>query len=181
MPVEEVFILDVLKDVSEKMQVQAYPVTNPVSYLTINFNPGTNNQILENLLSLDAAALSALKYPLFAVSMPFSEKSSLGFLEVVFPKIIFANLTKTNTGEEKVLDKYEPSGIIKTILRPCVRQFIEKLAWSQYTSQGDPDSYEFTSRDLVGRKTIGEGINDYVDIIEILNLKVIFYPQIKSC
>lgn len=179
---EEVFIVDVLSLVTAAMQVEVVPNTIPATYRTINFNPGNNRQILDNLASLDAYSLSNLKYPLCAVVMPFQEKSGSGFLEVIFPRIVFANLTKTNTGTEKVLDKYDSLGVFKTILRPCLRQFIQKLAWSSFTSQGDPDAYEYTSREIPGQQTIGENLlNDYVDILEILNLKVIFYSQIKSC
>lgn len=178
--IEEVFIVDVLKSVTDAMRV-AIPGIDPVTYFQINFEPGMNSQIIESLKNYDGTSLDSLKYPLIAAVMPISEDSGSGFLEVTFPRIVIAYLTKTATNTEPVLDKYLSTGVFKTILRPCLREFINQLAWSKYTNIGDPDMYEYTSRDLPSQQKIGEGVNDFVDIVEILNLKATIFSQIKSC
>jgi hypothetical protein len=178
--VTEVFIVDVLKDVVAAMQVPV-PASAPVSYFTVNYNPGRDYQIMEALKQMDGTTLGGLKYPLVAVVMPIPENYGSGYLEVTFPRVVIAYLTKTGTRTEPVLDKYNSTGVFKTILRPCLREFITKLAWSTFTNMGDPDAYEYTSKEQPCQQPIGEGLTDYVDIIEILNLKAIIFPQIKSC
>jgi hypothetical protein len=179
--IEEVFIVNVLSSVIGAMIVPKYPATIPASNFTVNYEPGRTKQILDALATKDGSSLSALKYPLIAVVMPIQEKSGSGFLEVTFPRIVIAHLTKTGTNSEFVKSKYSSDGIFQNILRVCERQFIEKLAWSTYTSQGDPDAYEYERQDSPSQQPIGQGLNDFVDITEILNLKAIFYSQIKSC
>jgi hypothetical protein len=178
--ITEVFIPDVLQSVVNAMQVPVYG-ENPVVYHTINFEPGRHKHILEALENLDSASLGNLKYPLIAAVMPISEGIGSGFSEVTFPRIVIAHLTKSGDGNERVKDKYAADGVFKTILRPCLRQFIEKLAWSTYTNQGDPDAYEYTVKESPSEQPISEGLNDWVDIIEIQNLKVTLFSQIKTC
>lgn len=175
--IEEVFIVDVLKSVVSAMQV-----ANPTGGLfTINYEPGRNDQILDHLKSLDKASLSQYKYPLIAAVMPIQEQYGSGFTEVTVPKIVIAYLTKDEKGVEFVLDKYVSNGIFKTILRPCKNELINRIAWSTYTNMGDPDAYEYTYREIQSQSVIGEGLNDFVDIIEILNLKITIFSQIKTC
>lgn len=178
--IEEVFIVDVISSVVSAMQV-AVPGSSPVSYFSINFSPGMNTQILDSLKNMDGSSLGNLKYPLVGVVMPIPEKSGSGFQEVTFSRIVIAYLTKTGTNSEYVKDKYSSDGVFKTILRPCLREFITKLAWSKYTSMGDPGAYEYTSREFPCQQPIGSGLEDFVDTIEILNLKATIFSQIKTC
>lgn len=181
--IEEVFIIgDVLPAVVGAMKVPK-PGIVPIQYFTINYEPGRNSQIIDDLKSKDGTSYDSLKYPLVAVVMPVSEYtiSPAGIIEVTIPRIIIAYLTKTATNSEKVLDKYSPDGVFKTILRPCMREFIKQLAWSTYTDMGDPDMYEYTFKDQPCQQPIGQGLSDFVDVIEILNLKIPFFSQIKTC
>lgn len=180
MQVEEVFITDVLKSVIGAMKV---PVSNssPIVNYTINFQPGRSTQIIDSLKNMGGTSLDGLKYPLIAVVMPIPEKNTSFFLEVTFPRIVIAYLTQTSTNSEPVLDKYSSDGVFKTILRPCMREFITQLAWSTFTNMGDPDMYEYTFQEYPSQQEIGKGLSDFVDIIEILNLKATIYSQIKSC
>lgn len=176
---EEVFIPKVLESVIGAMTV---PIpSTPSMNFTINYEPGRHTQIIDSLKRMDGSDLDALKYPLIAVVMPISERNGLGFLEVTFPRILIAYLTKTNTNSEIVISKYDSSGVFKTILRPCLREFINRLAWSTYTNMGDPDMYEFTAQESPCQQPIGAGLTDFVDIIEILNLKATIFSQIKTC
>lgn len=176
--IEEVFIVDVIKYAVGDMEVK---IPGLDTIFTINYEPGRNDQILAHLKSLDKASLSQLKYPLIAAVMPISEDHGSGWTQVTIPRIVIAYLTNTGKSTEYVIDKYSSDGVFKTILRPCKNEFITRLAWSTYTNMGDPDMYEYTYRELPCQQTIGEGLNDFVDIIEILNLKIQIYTQIKTC
>lgn len=178
--IEEIFVVDILQSVTQAMRVRVPDVT-PITYFNIVYQPGRNTQIIEALKLLDCGEINNLKYPLIAVVMPISEKNGSGFTEVTFPRIVIANLTKTNTGSEFVIDKYSSDGVFKTILRPCLREFINRFAWSIYTNMGDPDAYDYTVKESPCQQPIGEGLTDFVDIIEILNLKATIFSQIKTC
>jgi len=59
---------------------------------------------------------------------------------------------------------------------------MKRLAFSVHTGMGDPDMYEYTYKELPSQQTLAEQLpNDYVDIIEILDLKATIFSQIKSC
>lgn len=177
----EVYVIDVLQSVISAMQV-ADPA-NIGQFLSINFQPGRNTQILDSLRRMDLDSLGGEKYPLIAVQMPISEStiSPTNNVEITFPRIVIAYLTKTSTGSEYVIERYDSDGVFKTILRPCLREFIIRLAQSLFTNMGDPDMYDFVSRDSPSQQPIGEGLNDFVDTIEILNLKVTIFSTIKTC
>ena len=157
------------------------PDSDPVSYFDIHYEPGRSQQIIDSLKNMDGTSLDILKYPLIAVLMPISEKNSSSYPEVLFDRIVIAYLTKTSTNSEPVMTKYSSDGVFKTILRPCLREFIKNLAFSVYTNSGDPDSYEYTAREMPSQQPIGQGLSDYVDIIEILKLKATIFSQIKTC
>lgn len=178
---QEVYILDALQLVVDKIRVPKFPATDPVTYFTINFQPGLQSQVLEALISFEDSSYDKLKYPLIAALMPISENNGSGFLEVSFPRIVIAYLTKTGEDSELVKDKYNSQGVYKNILRPTLKEFIKYLAWSTFTSMGDPDAYEYTANFLPCKQPIGKGLNDFVDVIEVTNLKVTFFPTIKFC
>lgn len=180
MIIEEVYIADIIQSVCQNMQVQV-PNQSVGTYFTINFLLGSEQKILDALNNMNGTSEDSLKYPLVAVVQPIPENNGSGFLEVTFPRIILAYLTQTSTKTEPVLDKYSVSGVYKTILRPMQREFIKNLAFSVYTSYGDPMAYEYTSRDIPCQQPIGSTLQDFVDIIEILNLKATIFPQIKTC
>lgn len=176
----EVYVMDVLSSVFAAMQVQIYG--KPVgTFYKINFNPGRSDQIIASLLSYDGTSLGGEKYPLAAVAMPYNEDHGNGFLELTFPKIVFATLVQTGTVDEPVFDKYGLTGNFPTVLRPCVTEFIKRLAWSTFTNMGDPDMYPFTLREVPGQPIKKDNAIDIVDYLEVLNLKATIFPQIKTC
>lgn len=181
MAVQEIHTVDIVKDVVAAMMVPVYPSTDPVTYYTFNFLPGTSSQVLDRLINMDLGDLSALKYPLVAMLMPISEKVGSGFLEVTFPRIVLAHFTKTGDNTQPVLEAYSNTNVIKKILRPSLREFMNRMAWSIYTNMGDPDAYDYTYREYPSQQKIGDGLNDFVDVIEILNLKATIFTQIKTC
>jgi len=182
MPIEEVFVVDVLDSVVDAMVV---PIIGsaPAANWSINFEPGLNFQIIEALKAKDGTTYGGLKYPLIAVVMPIPERNSgSGFWEVTFPRIVFAYLTKSGKNTEFVKDKYSSTGVLKEILRPVFREFMNRLAWSTFTNMGDPDAYEYTYRELLSQQQLSDQLpNDFVEIIEVTNLKVTIFSQIKTC
>lgn len=180
MAIEEVFIPEVIQSVVSAMKVQK-PGAATGTWLHINYEPGRDIQILDSLANKNGTSYDSLKYPLIAVVMPLSEKNGSSFLEVTFPRIVIAHLTKTGTNTETVIEKYNSQGVLKNYLRPCLREFIRRLAWSTYTNLGDPDAYEYETLEQLSQQPIGKGLNDFVDIIEILNLKATIFPYIKTC
>lgn len=177
---QEVFVIDVIQSVVDSMRVQIYGKPVP-TFHKINFNPGRSEQIIKALENMDGTVLQGEKYPLVAVEMPFDQDYGSGFDQVTFKRIVIADITKTGEREEPVIQKYELGGKFKTVLMPCVREFIKRLAWSTSTGMGDPDAYLFTLRELPGQVLTGKGTNDFVDIIEIINLNAIIFSQIKTC
>jgi hypothetical protein len=180
MPIEEVFVVDVLSSVVDAMIVPKVGVI-PAANWAVQYEPGQSVQIIDALKNKDGTTLGGLKYPLIAAVMPIPEKGGSGFLEVIFPRIVIAHYTKDGTNTEPVKNKYESSGVLKTILRPCFREFMNRLAWSNYTNMGDPDAYEYIYREYPAQQKIGDGLSDFVDIIEILDLKATIFPYIKTC
>lgn len=181
MPVEEVFAVDIL---SLAVAAMVVPIIDsaPAANWNINFEPGLDYQIIEALQAKDGTSYGGLKYPLIAAVMPIRERSGSGFLEITFPRIVIAHLTKTGKNTEFVKEKYSSTGVLKTILRPCFRELMNRIAWSTYTNQGDPEAYEYTYRELLSQQEIADQLpNDFVEIIEVTNLKVITFHQIKTC
>jgi hypothetical protein len=180
------YVVDILRDACSLMEVPIPPSIFPhrPGIFTINFQPGFNTQIIDSLRNLDSASLSDLKYPLIAAVMPIVEKNISMFTgaDATFPRIVIAFMTKTSTRSEPVLGKYDPEGVLKTILMPCLREFIKQIAFSTFTIMGDPDMYEYDYSFIPSQQPVGKDLpNDFVDIIEITNLKIPFYSQIKFC
>ncbi len=178
--ITEVFIPEVLKAVVAAMEVPKIG-SDPAVDWEIQYDAGRSIQIINALRAKDGSSLSDLKYPLIAAVMPIPEKNGSGFTEVIFPRIVIAYLTKTGTNSEYVMDKYNSGSVLKDILNPCYREFMNQLAWSKYTGMGDPEMFEHTYQENLSQQPLGEGLTDFVDIIEILNLKAIIFTQIKTC
>lgn len=174
------YIIDILGDIISKIKVTK-PLISPVEYFSINFQPGNSSQIINSLMQLDGTSLNGLKYPLIALKMPFSVSKNFNIQEVTFSKIIIANITKTGTNNENVLDKYSSDSVFKNIIHHIKDELIVQIAQSKYTAIGDPDMYDFTWKEFPFSGEIAEGVSDYVDFIEISNLKVQFYSSLKQC
>lgn len=177
--VEEVYIINVLTSIVDAMKVAKYPTTIPASNFAINYEPGRTRQILDALAMKDGTSLESLKFPLIAILMPIQENLGSGLTEVTFPEIVIAHLTKTGTNTEEVKEKYNSTGVYQNILRPCEKEFIKRLAFSTYTNMGDPDMYEYRREDSPSQQP--KGLNDFVEMTRILDLKATIFSTIKSC
>lgn len=178
MTVDYTNIVDIIKDVVSSMKVPVFG-SSPVVYHSINFEPGNAEQILSSLRRKDGTTYSSFKYPLIATVMPISERNDGGLYDVTFQRIIFAYYTK-NSNDDSVIKKYDSDNIYKTILYPMFYEFIKRLANSTRTLIGDPDMYEYIKRDIPSQQ-ISDIVTDFVDIIEVQNLKAKIFSKIKTC
>lgn len=171
----DVILVDIMQDIVSK--------TGTVLGMEINYEPGRSIQILNSLNELDnSTTMKGLKYPLFAMLLPIKEKRGTGpgYASVTIPRIIFATITKSGEGTERVLDKYASDGTFKTILYPLYKEFLNQCGKSGNLIGPDPDAIVHTKMDNPGQQPIGQGSTDYIDSIEILDLEL-YLNQIKTC
>lgn len=169
-----VVIVKILEDVSK---VMVPPGFNP-----INYEAGRSIQILDNLQKSDnSISYKSFKYPLLAVLMPIKERRDLGYYaKVTIPRIVLATHVESFDGVEMVMDKYGDTGTFTTILYPMYYEFFRCLARHPEIVGMDADAFPHTKMDNPCQQPIGEGLSDYVDTLEILNLELII-NQIKTC
>lgn len=162
-----VIIVDILKEVVDSMSIKAY------------FDAGRQSQIIKKLNYLDnSISMKDNKYPLIAVIMPFDEMfEGVHYCRAIIDRIIIA--TVTNSGKS-VLERYDSADTFKTVLYPVYTEFLSKLARHRNVIGSDPSMFIHTKMDVPGVHPIGEGLSDYIDSIDILNLEVIF-SQTKTC
>jgi hypothetical protein len=168
---QPVIIVDILKAVVESMTVTSIP--------TVYYEAGRAIHIIKRLTEKDLSIDEKnSKYPLIAVFLPIKENFDDGhYCKAVIEKITIATLTDPMS---PVLERYQDSKTFKSILYPCYYEFKRRLAMSRNVIGSDPDSFKHTKIDNPGVLPIGEGVNDYIDSIDILNLELTF-SQIKTC
>jgi hypothetical protein len=147
--------------------------------MDVNFEPGLSSQIVRSLILNDeSSSFKDKKYPLLAMLMPVREKRGLGVYALIkIDRIIIATLTKSGDNTESVKDRYKTGGTFKDILYPCYYEFLDKLAWSGFIAESDPNALKHDKLDVPGAG--GKGI-DFIDSIEILNLEFNLVTQ-KIC
>jgi hypothetical protein len=168
--IDNQILYDVFKDIVGRMKIPGYD--------TINFEGGRSYNIVKSLIEKDnAPTLQSLKYPLVAVLMPIAENNGTGFQVIRVNRIVIAHLTNQDLGVDQ---RYEADEVFKTVLYPCYRELLNRIAWSTATSIGDPWAIPHTKFDNPSRQPVGQGLQDYVDTIEISNMELILH-QIKTC
>jgi len=178
-PVEDVVLVDVIQSVVDSMEVQ---IPEESANFVVHYEPGRSYDIIKSISGLDnSITYKDVKYPLFAMLMPIPEKrGETGYYaEVTIPRIIIAYLTKTGGGEEGILEKYNSAGVFKTILYPLYKEFFKRLGLCTSINTSDPDDFEHTKMDNPGQQ-VEASTNDFIDSIEILNLKFILLNK-KTC
>jgi hypothetical protein len=168
--IEGQVVYDVFKNAVAKMKIPGYSV--------VNFEGGRSYNIVKSLIEKDnVQVLQTLKYPLVAVLMPVAESLGTGFQVVRVNRIVIAHLTNPDIGVDQ---RYSSDEIFKTVLYPCYTELLRQLAFSTATSIGDPWAIPHSKFDNPSRQAVGQGLQDYVDTIEIGNLELILH-QIKTC
>lgn len=161
------YVVNILKDVVDSMTI------------TANYQPGRVQQILDALIALGYSPISKTdKYPLIAVSTPIFESRGDGFYsEVHIPRIAIATITRE---EYSVIKRFEPGGTYDAILYPLYFEFLKRLARNKFVVGKDPDMLSHKKADNPGNQPLAKDLNDYVDIIEIIDLKFLIVQQ-KIC
>lgn len=169
-----VVLVNILKEVAAMM---ISPSSTPV-----NYQAGRTIQILDSLQKNDnSISYKGFKYPLVGVLLPIEERRNLGYYaKVTIPRIVLATHVESFDGVEDVMPKYEASGTFTTILYPLYNEFFRCLARHPEIVGMDAGAFPHTKKDNPCQQPIGEGLSDYVDTLEILNLELII-NQIKTC
>lgn len=174
----DVILVDVIESVISEMVV-----ANPDGgNFSINYQYGRSIDVLKELNNLDNSVSSkGNKYPLIAMIVPIRENRGSGFYATAkIDRIVIATITKTFDGNQSISERYNSTGTFKTVLYPLYYEFLKRLAFSPYIIGSDPDNFVHTKIDNPGKQPIGEGLTDFIDSIEILNLEIIL-NQIKTC
>lgn len=172
---QDVVLVKIIQEVITSM---TSPVSNP-----INYEPGRSIQILDSLQDNDnSISYKGFKYPLIAMLLPVREVRSLAgyYATARIDRIVFATHTDSFDGVEYVLDKYGVNGTFTKVLYPMYYEFLRCLALHPEIIGMEPNSFPHTKIDNPCPQPIGNGLSDYVDIIEILGLELIL-NQIKTC
>lgn len=177
--IQDPVVVDVLGSVVAAMRVAGISDMSKPGASNINYEPGRNIQIMKSLNDLDnSISYKGNKYPLIGVVLPIPETHSSGFLTVArVPRIVIAMISNST---DDVFTRYQTGGTFKSILYPCYREFMKQLTLSPRVVGNDPDLFKFTKLDSPGSQPVGQGVTDYVDTIEILNLEIIL-NKIKNC
>jgi len=166
---QPVIISDILAKVVEKTAV-AYGSA-------IQFMHEPEEQAEARLLEMtkeQAYDPTVKKYPLILVFHDYPERlgNSGGYYgEVTFPKIIICTMTEAVYTSEKRYDM-----TFKPILYPIYEIFKKMLCQSGMIVESDPKNLVCTKWDRLywGTKGAGKALTDYLDAIELQNLKLTF-------
>lgn len=166
---QPVIIVDILKEVVDRVNTRRI---SPVKYMY-----GPWKEIEANLVEIAGAyeiigGNSTGAYPLIAVVQDFPEVREGGggyYADVTLPYVLMLTLTDNTI---KAPQRY--SQTFKPVLYPMYKQFLEALAWHPSIIGGDPGMFSHTKYDRLyyGRETLGTAVSDYVDAIELNNLKL---------
>lgn len=165
-----VYVVDIIGEVITSIAADVSP-------LLINYRYGRQIQILESLQRLnDSITLQDTKYPLVALFQDFPERRGDGFYATVtIPKIVIACLTNSTDPPEA---RYNVT--FKPILYPIYYAFLNGLAKHKNIVCNNPELLVHTKWDRPGVQPEGQGLNDYIDAIEIQNL-ILNITQTKTC
>lgn len=164
-----VAIVPVIKDIILSMVVDGID--------SINFEPGTGDQIIEELIKDDQSkTFKGKKYPLFALYTPISiKKAGQNYGIVRIPKLTIATISDLNT---LVLDRYAEGGTFLKTLYPCYEEFLTKLCQNQYVNTREPNMVTHTLIEAPGVEPIPKS-SDFVDCLHLIDLEFYITQQSK--
>lgn len=173
---EDILLVDLITEITDAMRV---PDPNNVGqFLTLNYEPGRDSQIIKSLIELDESmTLRANKYPLIALMFPIRQKKGGGYTSIFVKRLLIATIT---IGTDGVKKRYQEGGTFKGILYPCYYEFMRKLAFNRNTVIQDPHSVIHTLLENPGEQPIAQGLNDFVDTLEINDLEIKI-NKLKNC
>jgi len=182
----EIYVIDIIQKVVQDITPDVLPIIQqretdalniPSLIQTINFQPGGSvDELIQTLAQDDKSeSMKMLKYPLVWLVQDFPETQGMqpGFYAETTLNIVIAHQT---TATYKITDRYKY--VFKPVLYPIYGALMEGLAASDMINQNDPQIIQRVKWDRAywGRKTVGGNdgnkLNDYVDAIDITNLKL---------
>lgn len=142
--------------------------------IPVSFMHGHPEEIEANLIEITQLQgyNGMVKYPLIALFQDFPEEmgDAGGYYgRVTIPKIIIATITDNTYKSEQ---RYNAT--FKPVLYPIYYAFMDKIAKHRGFIVADVASIRHTKIDRLyyGTQYAGQGLNDYVDAIEISNLQL---------
>lgn len=171
--ITDIFQKDWMPRARTKLSARAIPITvySQTAHLV---------EVLQNLQQLDENQLSAKKWPLVILLCDIPETmggrdSSKGQYQYANLNIIIATSTLSTFKQPERLEKN-----FKPVLYPIYYELIDAIYRSKYTSfynkgeitHSKTDRYFWGKEDIYGNK--GNKANDFIDAIEIKNLRVKF-------
>jgi hypothetical protein len=173
---QAVILVDILRDVVAATQA-AYRVQKGDNNLTVTYMHGPIEEIEANLIEIAGAKglpgyTGPSKYPLIAVVQDFPEdRPGPGgyYSQTTLPIVIIATLTDNKyKAEKRYTETFVPT------LYPLYELFLQSLARDGRLAQNDPTEIPHRKFDRLyyGRAKFGTQLADYVDAIEIQNLRL---------
>lgn len=173
---QPVILVDIFADIVNKVQT-AWRLQTGDPTATVNYMYGPVEEIEANLIEIaQAEGLNAYtgpkKYPLIALFQDFPEdRPGPGgyYATVNIPIILIATLSQPQI---KAQERYNTT--LKPILYPLYGLLLHEIGRSGKLSNTDPSEIPHRKFDRLyyGRKTLGTGVSDYVDAIELQNIRL---------
>lgn len=172
---QQIVIVDLLASIVSRVQAD-YRVLKGNNALTVTYMHGPVEEIEANLVEIAKAQglpgyTGAKKYPLIAVFQDFPEVHNPAggyYADVNLPIVLIANLTSnTYKADKRYAENFKP------ILYPLYELFLQQMAKQPEIVGKDPNLFDHTKFDRLyyGKRSLGTQVSDYVDAIEIQNLK----------
>ena len=168
---QPVYMVDIFTECCDAMRTGTVLSNAQKPYSTY----GRVIQILDYLQTLNnSISNGGNKYPLIALYQDFPERRGVGYYaQVTIPKIVIACLT---TDTDSPPDRYYKT--FKPILYHIYYEFLRQLSIHSNIVEREVDLIEHTKWDRIG--TVRDGQSEYIDSIEITNLKLTL-SQTKTC
>lgn len=148
-----------------------------VTGLTINFEVGTTEQVVGELVKKDNSKThKSKKYPLIALFTPIEVQKGGQFYGTAFIRRI--TIAALSTQNKLVKDRYAVDGNFETILYPCYKEFLIRLCESEYVSEQEPNKIIHRLIEAPGVQEIPD-TSDFVDCLHLDNLEFTILQQSK--
>jgi hypothetical protein len=152
-------------------------LTMTVPPLTINFEIGTVDQVIGELIKKDSSkTYKDKKYPLIALFTPVEVQKGGEFYGTAFIKRITIAALSVET--KLVKDRYGLQGNFETILYPCYKEFLIRLCESGNVSEQEPNKISHRIIEAPGVQPIPD-TTDFVDCLHLDNLEFTILQQSK--
>ncbi len=171
---QQVIIVDVFAAIVAKVQAK-YRLLKGDDDLTVTYMYGPVEEIEANLIEIaKSVGLEGYegpkKYPLIAIFQDFGENINTGgyYKEVTLPVVLIATASaKDWKADKRYTENFKPT------LYPLYELFLQEMGKSTQIIGNEPTKFGHTKYDRLyyGKRKLGASVSDYVDAIELQNLK----------